>query len=408
MDAQPVIDPNQPVNWSRVRRFAWLLTATVFLAILFFWIYRPLLVPILVSAFLSYLISPVVDAAERRGWPRWLTTLALLTIVCSVIAFALIAVIPFLYTQSLSWLQQGPEAFRNWWATLLPQVTHVLERFGITEAQIVEQSTRKFNVITGVLTRFETGLGGIVDTSSRLVGGVFNTLLVPFLMFFMLKDEHRIFAAIKKILPVDQIAAMTHVARTINETLRSVLKGTVIVAFIDGALYAMGLSLLGVESAVAIGLVGGACRIVPYLDALVVTVLGLIATMSNFESWGQVVGVLGLVVAVQTIDGIIVTPRVIGEKVGLHPAFVVSTVLAFGKLFGFWGVLLAIPVTAVVKALMVSGLPWWFRSSWYSAEIAVGSSIAGSSLRARMSTAPPEILRHRRLERLSLRRPSPR
>jgi len=392
------------LDWRRAKRFGWFAGAVVAIVLSVGAVYLSLAVPILVSAFLSYLCSPFVDALERRGVSRSISTLGIIGLVAIAIVFGLVAVIPFLYAQFTDLLQRGPEAFRNWYSTLLPQVTEILTRFGLSEEQVINQSVNKFNFVAKIFERFESGIGGIWDTTSRLVGGVVNAMLVPFLMFFMLRDEHRLVTALTRLVPLDMRQPGRHVVATVNTTLRSVIKGTVMVAVIDGLIYTIGLSALGVQSALAIGLVGGLCRFIPYLDAVAVLLLGLISVMANFDGWGQVIGLGVLVLSVQAIDGVFITPRVIGENVGLHPAVVVLTVFAFAKIFGFWGILIAIPVAAIIKAIGASGLPFWFASGAYTGAVPETDRELGAYTIDLGSE--PGAVRQRRLARFLSRRGS--
>ncbi len=156
------------------------------------------------------------------------------------------------------------------------------------------------------------------------------------------------------------------VAVSVDHTLRNVIKGQITVAGILTLMYVIGFGLVnilfGFPSAIAIAIVAGVCRIVPYLDIFVGLVLSGIVITSNFQNWGQVIGVVGVIAVVQLIDGMYITPRVVGERVGLHPLIVILSVLAFADWFGFWGVLLAIPTVAVAKIVFMSLMPL-YRSS---------------------------------------------
>ena len=146
------------------------------------------------------------------------------------------------------------------------------------------------------------------------------------------------------------------------------------VAGILAVLYILGFSIIGLQGAFAIGLIAGACRIINYLDVIVGGTLSLMVILSDFQGIGQLLAVAGVFLVVQSVDGMFITPRVIGDRVGLHPVLVIVSILSFGDLFGFWGVLLAIPVLAVAKVLWFSTKPFYLASRPY-----MGNSSAPST-----------------------------
>ena len=146
-----------------------------------------------------------------------------------------------------------------------------------------------------------------------------------------------------------------------------------IVAAILAVLYVVGLSFIGLPQAVAIGVVAGICRMIPYLDVVVGGGLSLIVLLADFQGATQLLSVAIVFLVVQAIDGLLITPRVVGERVGLHPMVVITSVLAFANWFGFWGVLVALPVVAIVKALLVTARPFYLASQLYDPALEVSS-----------------------------------
>ena len=155
----------------------------------------------------------------------------------------------------------------------------------------------------------------------------------------------------------------------VSDALRDAIKGQAIVAGILAVLYVAGLSMIGLQGAVAIGLLSGICRLIPYLDVIIGGSLSLIVVLSDFQGAGQLLAVAGVFLIVQSLDGMLITPRIIGEKVGLHPIIVIVSIIAFGESFGFWGVILAIPGIAVAKVVWYSAKPFYFASKAYDSEI---------------------------------------
>jgi predicted PurR-regulated permease PerM len=214
--------------------------------------------------------------------------------------------------------------------------------------------------------QLQAGLTGLWHTGTSLVGGVANLVMIPVFTFFMMLDFPRFRGTLSRLTPADLRAPARAVLARVDQTLRSVLQGQITVAAILAVLYVVGFSLIGLQSAIAIGVVAGICRVIPYLDVLVGGSLSLIVILSQFEGFSQVLLVVLVIGVVQGIDGALITPRVIGNRVGLHPLVVIASVLAFGDWFGFWGVLLAIPIVATFNALLAAALPYYLASRAYT------------------------------------------
>ena len=223
----------------------------------------------------------------------------------------------------------------------------------------------ELNIIPQVTAGIRQTLKGIWMSTPGLFNTVVNIVLVPVIAFFLLSEKGSLRQKVKNVIPRDLLPHINTALVNISSTLRSVLKGQAIVAAILALLYIIGLSLVGLKAALAIGLVAGICRIVPYFDLIVGGLLSALVIISDFSGWGQALGVVGVFVAVQAIDGAFITPRIMGDKAGLHPLLVILSVLSFGQLFGFWGVLFAIPVIAVVRVIITQIIPLYQKSKLY-------------------------------------------
>lgn len=351
------------------------------------WLYQALMLPIGVSFFLAFMLMPLVDAGQVRKVPRWLSAVVLLFIVGLILSLIVLVVLPTFFQQLVALMNKAPQAIVTWYSTLIPKIRLLLSQYGVTDKAIFDQALKKFNIASQLMERFDEGLAGVWGTGSRLLGGVLNAILIPFLSFFWLIEKSRIRRLLRFLTPRDLVNPVSRLASQVSQTIWDVATGLGIVALIDVVLYMAGFAVIGVEAGVTIGLVAGICRVIPYLDAVVALGLGIISVMSHFEGWGQVVAVVGWVAVVQAIDGMIVTPRVIGERVGLHPVVVILSVLAFGQVFGFWGVLLAIPAVALAKAIAMEMLPFYLASPAFRGSSAGRLNGAFSSRHRRVSDA---------------------
>lgn len=364
--------PQAPVDWPRFYRFALLCGLVVLFLLFFILVYYPILVPLLISAFFAYILASTVDRLEMMGVSRPLAVLGIILISVSIIVLLITRIVPLLYGQMLFLVQLTPQVVdvltENWF----PLIQQTLVTWKLMTAEEFEAYITSANVIDELRAQLQAGIGSLWNTGTSVVGGVFNILLIPVITFFMLNELRSISSGLRRLVPVDLIAPTMLAMQRINSTLRSVIKGQAMVAGILAVLYVIGLSIVGLPSAIAIGVVAGMARMIPYFDIIVGAFLSTIVLISGDLGWGAVLGVVIVFLVVQSVDGMFITPRVIGERVGLHPAVVILSVVAFGVWFGFWGVLLAIPVIAIIKTLLLTSLPYYMQSrfyapSWYAA-----------------------------------------
>lgn len=356
---------DERLDSARLRRFLKFCAIGLALVGLIATIYSALLVPILVSLFLTYLLEPLVIRLERR-MPRRTAVGILVIGGVSVLSLAAIRFVPLLYRQVLLLVQLLPGAVNTAIATWLPLAERYVSDFGFLSPGDVHQLFAAQNMVARFSSQLQLALNGVWHTGASVASSVVNVVLIPVLTFFLLKDLPMLRAALKSLVPMDLTAATSHLAHRVSLTLRSVLKGQAIVALIVTGMYVVGLTVIGLQSAIAIGVVAGVCRVIPYFDVIVGGILSTVVLLSNFGGWGQVLSVVLVFLMVQAIDGAFVTPAVIGERVGLHPVLVILSVIALGDWLGFWGVLLAVPIAAVTKVLIEEALPYYRSSKAYS------------------------------------------
>jgi len=357
------------IDWQRARRFSRFALITFVGSVALAVFYQTVLLPLLVSAFLTYLLLPLVEALESRGLPRLVTVTLILGLFVAGVAVLTIVLAPLIYRQAMMLIQQIPEALNTVLDIWLPSAERFVTDLGIAKAEDVHRWFDGGSLFERIQGQLQAGLVGLWRTGRSVLEGAVYAVLVPFITFFMLLDHHDIRAGIRGLIPRDLLVPVDAVTEKVNSTLKSVLKGQVTVAAILAVLYVIGLRLTGIEAAITIGIIAGVCRLIPYFDVIVGGVLSAIVILSNFAGFGQVLGVVLVFLVVQTIDGAIITPRVIGERVGLHPLVVVVSVLAFADWMGFWGVLLAIPIVAILKALLSMATPYYIASRAYQPQL---------------------------------------
>jgi predicted PurR-regulated permease PerM len=325
-------------------RFAWYLLAAAAAGLLLYFV-APILTPFLLSAVLAYICLPPVDWIARK-LPRWLAAgIVMALLVIGLAALALI-VLPMVERQFVAFLQRIPE-YLDWArARLLPWLSGTLgvelnldmEHF----RQAVADSLRTdSDFVKTLLSRITTG-------GLAIVGFFTAVLLMPVVLFYFLRDWHEIVRRIEDLIPRRMHPGARNIAVEIDRVLGEFLRGQLLVMLLMAAYYAAALWIAGLEYALPIGILSGLLVFVPYLGALVGLLLG---TLAGFNQFDGVLGLAGVWIAFgagQALEGMVVTPWLVGNRIGLHPVAVIFALLVFGKLFGFFGVLLALPASAAL------------------------------------------------------------
>ena len=350
------------LDWTTVRRLSWFIISSLGVLIAVGMLYGALLPPILISCFITYLLLPLVNRLERRRVPRILAIAFLVVGTLTIVAVSGVRLVPILYQQLLNLLHLVPGAVSALTARWLPVLEQFIEGLGIIASGDIQHMLSPTSMVNSVASEIQGSLAGLWKTGTSLVGTLFYAVLIPLLTFFLLKDYEHIAVALRSLVPPDLIGPVNRIRVRLDLTLKSVLKGQAIVAAILGVLYTIGFSIVGLPSGIAIGIISGFCRLIPYGDVIVGGTLSALVLVSDGAGIGQVIGVVSVFVAVQVADGAFITPAIIGERIGLHPAVIILSVLALGDWFGFWGILLAIPIAAVIKVLVASLLPYYRAS----------------------------------------------
>ena len=304
----------------------------------------PILSPFLLAAALAYLCDPLVDRLEARKLNRTLGTV--LVLLALVLAFVLLALIlaPLFQAQTRLLVQQIPKLVE--WAgnTVLPWFA---ANFGVDLLRDQAEILAWLRGHVSELTRLTPYLPRLADSGLALLGFLANLLLVPVVLFYLLRDWDRIMAHLATWLP-DRLRPRTEaIAREIDAVLAQFLRGQIMVILVMCLYYSLGLWLAGLDYALAVGLIAGILVFVPYLGVVVGVLLGTLAAWAQFGTLAGLLPVWGVFAVGQLLEGMVVTPWLVGEKVGLHPVAVIFALMAFGQLLGFVGVLIAIPAAAV-------------------------------------------------------------
>ncbi|WP_093069803.1 AI-2E family transporter [Thiothrix caldifontis] len=347
-------------------RWFWLVTGSIAVALLY--ILAPILTPFLAAAFLAYLGDPLVDQLESWKLSRTLSvTTVFLTIFLLLLLFFLFLV-PVLETQVKLFLNKFPD-YLDWVVNVLGP--YLQQNFG------VDTSVLEVDKIKTVIASHWKETGGFIRNTIQTIsksgfvvlGWVANLALIPIITFYLLRDWDRMVAYIDDLLPRSIEPLVAKLARESDEVLGAFLRGQMSVMLALAVIYSIGLSLVGLEFALLIGLIAGVVSFVPYLGLIVGVAIAGIAILFQTQDVFNLFWVLAVFGVAQMIEGTILTPLLVGERIGLHPVTVIFSVLAGGQLFGFFGVLLALPVAAVLAVILRHIHDTYKQSEIYGIEI---------------------------------------
>ncbi len=333
------------------------------------WLVREILLPFVLGMAIGYLLDPLVERLERRGVSR-APAAAVMVVTAYAIGIAGIVVLaPLLVRQSIDLASNLPAYTRTAYDALSPLLHRVLATSGYAHAgDLAATAAQRVTDVLGPLATRILG-GGLA-----VVNVLFLLAITPIVAFYLLRDWPKLVAEIDGWLPRDHADTIRAQARAIDAVLAGFARGTAIVCATLAVYYAIALTLVGLESGLAIGLVAGAVSFVPYLGTLGgATAAVAVAAFQFWPQWERVAVVSGIFVVGQLLNDYVLTPNLVGDKVGLHPLWVLFALLAGGALLGFVGVVIAVPVAAVIGVLARFAIARYKQSDVYESRRPGGS-----------------------------------
>jgi predicted PurR-regulated permease PerM len=328
------------------------------LAITIWLLYRlaPVITPFALSAGLAYLGDPMVDRLEKLRIVRWqvnrtAAVVGVFVFISAIVVGIVLVLLPLLRDQVQSLVARAPE-FINWIGeTALPwlQAKLGLSAFEPDSENLVAALRSYWKEIS---TTLMSVLGTVSRGGQAVMHVLMNLVLVPVVTFYLLRDWDRLVEGIRTLIPRQSEPVVSQLFRDVDEVLSAFIRGQLMVMIALGLVYSVGLWLIGLDLALIIGMVAGLLSIVPYLGTFVGVVSALVAAGFQFQDVLHPVLVLVVFGVGQSLEGMVLTPKLVGDRIGLHPVAVIFAVLAGGQLFGFLGILLALPVAAALNVLV--------------------------------------------------------
>jgi len=329
-------------------RHLWQWLAVAALVVAAVYLLSPILTPFLLAAILAYICNPLVERMTSRRVPRTLAATLVLILLVMVFVVLLLVLLPLLIRQVRTITEQAPvyiDWLRNAVGPWLEQFFGVQLETAMVRDWVAENVVEIQSVAAKVLPSLKTG-------GLAIIGFLVNLVLVPVVVFYFLRDWNAIVAGIDRLVPRRMHDRASAIAREIDDVLGQFLRGQLLVMLGMATFYTVGLWLAGLDYALSVGMFAGLVTFVPYLGVIIGVVLATLTGLLQFQDLTQLVWVWAVFLAAQLIEGYVLVPWLVGDRIGLHPVLVIFALLAFGTLFGFFGVLLALPVSA---ALLVWG-----------------------------------------------------
>ncbi|WP_211444952.1 AI-2E family transporter [Collimonas humicola] len=328
----------------------------------------PILTPFIASAILAYALNPGVDWLSRRRigkfpFPRALAVLVVILLLVFAILAVILIVIPVLRKELPLLQNQIPTFLTKLDGLIGPHLQDFginvrLDGTGIKEMLTKQLSTSGDEIWASVLASVKVG-------GTAVLGWLATILLVPVVLFYLLQDWHSIVDRVGKLVPRRWQGKTANMTQEVDSLLAQYLRGQLLVMLVLAIYYSTGLAIAGFDVALPVGIITGLLVFIPYVGFGLGLVLALIAAMLQFDGLHGLIAVAIVYGIGQVLESFILTPRLVGERIGLHPLVVIFALMAFGQLFGFVGILLALPCSAVMSVVVKHVKAHYLNSSFY-------------------------------------------
>jgi predicted PurR-regulated permease PerM len=310
------------------------------------WLLSPILAPFLMAAILAYILDPLVERMSTRGLPRIASVVFVLLLALTLLIALLLIVLPLVIKETRLLIEKLP-AFLDW---LNQHATPWLKarldvdlQFDVDSVkQMARDAFAQNENLAKSLLRW-LGLGGLA-----LAGFIANLLLLPVVLFYLLRDWNKLVSSVERLIPRRIHAKAETITKEIDQVLAEWLRGQLLVVLLMSVYYSTALWVARLDFALPIGIITGLAVVVPYVGIVIGLLLATAAALLQFDSMTGVLWVWLAIGIGQALEGMLLTPLIVGERIGLHPVAVIFALLAFGQVFGFFGVLLALPASAVL------------------------------------------------------------
>ncbi len=340
----------------------WIAALLVFAALL--WLLSPILLPFVLGLALAYVLDPLAERLAKRGMSRLVAALLILGAFVLAFVVLLLLIAPILARQFSGFIDNVP-GYALRLQSLVSDPSHPWLKRVVGDNLIGSKSVGE---LTNQAAGYLTGVMASLWAKGQTLLSVFSLLIItPVVAFYMICDWSRMIESVDRLIPVPQRQTVRSLMREIDAAISAYVRGQTGVCLILGSYYAVGLTLAGLSFGLLIGAVSGIISFIPYVGSLTALVLSLsVAVAQFFPDWSQILIIAGIVLFGQLFEGNVLSPKLVGKSVGLHPVWLMFALFAFGYLFGFVGLLLAVPLAAATAVLMRFALRRYLASPLYT------------------------------------------
>jgi predicted PurR-regulated permease PerM len=340
--------------------------AALIIVVLALWLLSEILLPFVAGLAIAYLLTPLTDRLERGGVNRLAAALLIITMVVLALIYLILLVAPILGGQLSSFIETVPAYVTRLQALLSDPSRPWIQKFlgaGFNaDKSISDLMTQGVGWLTSFLHSLWSGGRALVSVFSLIV-------VTPVVAFYLIYDWHRMIRTVDGWVPLAYRDTVRALALEIDAAISGFVRGQTGVCLILGSFYAVALTLTGLNFGLLIGLISGLITFIPYVGSMTGLVLSLGVAVAQFwPDYGLILAVLAIFLVGQFIEGYVLAPKLVGESAGLHPVWLIFALLAFGYLFGFVGLLVAVPLAATIGVLLRFALRRYLQSSFYTGE----------------------------------------
>jgi predicted PurR-regulated permease PerM len=328
-------------------RTNWLIAIALVGGVLY--LLAPVLTPFVAAALLAYIGDPLADRLQKLRMPRTLAVVAVFLLTFLMLALLVVLVGPLIRNQVGALLDALPGIVAQFEQVWLPNIAGMLD-VDIDDDVGIGAFVARYGDMAG--SWGSKVLMGLTQSGSVVFAAILSLFLVPILTFYLLRDWDVIVAHLTALLPSGQRETIVGLAHDVDDMLGAFLRGQLLVMLALSIIYSIGLGLIGLEFAVAIGVVSGLVSFVPYLGLIFGIALASLTVALEPEPLLKLIGIVATFSIAQVIEGSVLTPKLVGDRIGLHPVLIIFAIAAGGQLFGFFGILLALPAAAVLSVLV--------------------------------------------------------
>jgi predicted PurR-regulated permease PerM len=344
----------------------WLIAFVLFAAVL--WLLEPVLLPFAAGTAIAYFLNPVVDRLTHHKVHRWLGALIVLGCFALVIGLLLVLILPLLQDQIGALISAFPGYVEKFRSHVIPWFENWLTRFSPDDVEkIRDAATQYVGNAAGIAGK---AVQNVITSGLALIDVLALGIITPVVAFYLMRDWPAVTKAVDSFIPRRHYDVVKKELAEIDSSLSGFVRGQALVCLGLGLVYSIGLTACGLQYSAAIGVIAGILSFIPYVGTAFAWITSIILALVQFDQLGRICFVVAVLLLGHIMESYVLTPRLVGQRVGLHPVWILFALIAGGRLMGFAGVLIAVPVAAVIGVLARFAIKQYKSSSLYKDPLA--------------------------------------